>query len=311
LRAEVEQALETLQQGHPDRVERALALLQDTVFAFSMRVCGQRESAEDTMQETLLKAVRYLQRFDSPKALAVWLYKVAKNNCLMSRRQSKFAPARSLSLEELMPDRKELQRLQGGGDGTPEEALLQKETREQLQQAILKLPPPYRLVLVLHDMEGLSTNEVARVLGVRSGTVRVRLHRARLHIRNELAAPRGRARPRPKTAGRRPQHCKELFAELSEYLDGALDDRLCEELEKHMDGCQPCQAFLNSLKQTVEQCRHHCPARLSQREAARARKALLADLRRTLASARQGESPARPDIRSAGASRQPRRAEPA
>ncbi len=145
-----------------------------------MKVCGHRQNAEDTMQETLLKAVTYLQRFDSPKALAVWLYKVAKNNCLMSRRRSKFAPRQSLSLEELMPDREYLQRLQAGGDGTPEHALLQKETSEQLQQAILKLPPPYRLVLVLHDMEGLTSDEIARVLALREGTVRVRLHRARV-----------------------------------------------------------------------------------------------------------------------------------
>ncbi len=290
MRAEVEQALQTLQQGQPDGLERALALLQDTVFSFSMKVCGHRENAEDTMQETLLKAVPYLQRFDSPKALGVWLYKVAKNNCLMSRRRSKFAPRQSLSLEELMPDREQLQHLQAGGDGTPEHALLQKESRQQLQQAILKLPPPYRLVLVLHDMEGLTSDEIARVLALREGTVRVRLHRARVYVRNELTKTRGGFRPRKRKPTQRPRHCRELFAELSDYLDGALDDQLCEELEKHMDGCQPCQAFLQSLEQTIEQCRHHCPARLSRRAAARTRKAILADYRRTLGAAKAQKS---------------------
>ena len=78
-------------------MEEALALLQNTVFSFSMRVCGQREDAEDTMQEVLLKSVPHLPKFDSPKALVVWLYKVAKNRCLMSRRRSKFAPKQDLT----------------------------------------------------------------------------------------------------------------------------------------------------------------------------------------------------------------------
>jgi hypothetical protein len=63
-----------------------------------MQVCGQREDAEDTMQEVLLKALPYLLKFESPRALRVWLYKVAKNRCLMSRRKSKFAPKQDLSL---------------------------------------------------------------------------------------------------------------------------------------------------------------------------------------------------------------------
>ena len=106
MRSEIEQAVELLQQGGNDAAEQALALLQNTVFSFSMRVCGQREDAEDTMQEVLVKSVPQLAKFESPKALLVWLYKVAKTRCLMSRRRSKFAPKENLSLEDLMPDRR-------------------------------------------------------------------------------------------------------------------------------------------------------------------------------------------------------------
>src|SRR5512146_2048711 len=104
MRPEIEQAVALLQQKRPDALERALDLLQQTVFSFSMKVCGHREDAEDTMQDVLLKAVPYLPKFNSSKALVVWLYTVAKNRCLMSRRRSKFAPNETLSLEELMPD---------------------------------------------------------------------------------------------------------------------------------------------------------------------------------------------------------------
>ena len=68
MRSEVEEAIELLRRGDDAGIERALALLQNTVFSFSMRVCGHREDAEDTMQEVLLKSVSHLPRFDSPKA---------------------------------------------------------------------------------------------------------------------------------------------------------------------------------------------------------------------------------------------------
>jgi RNA polymerase sigma-70 factor (ECF subfamily) len=252
-----------LQRGDDQALEQALALLQNTVFSFSMKVCGQREDAEDTMQEVLVKSVPYLPKFESPKALVVWLYKVAKNRCLMSRRRSKFAPKQDLSLEELMPDRKELERL--GAEGiNPELFAIRSEQAGRLREAIQKLPPPYRIVLVLRDMEGLTDEEVAEITGLRPGTVRVRLHRARLFVRKELMKPRkrgGGTRVEPSAsravaaAEPRPARCKAMFAELSNYLDEQLDDSLCEELEKHLGGCDPCQAFLAGLEATIEECR--------------------------------------------------------
>ena len=83
-------------------------------------VYGQREDAEDTMQEVLLKSVPHLPKFDSPRALVVWLYKVAKNRCLMSRRRSNFAPQPDLFLAELVPDRKELEQLSTSDRINPE-----------------------------------------------------------------------------------------------------------------------------------------------------------------------------------------------
>src|SRR5579872_5536622 len=186
MRSEIEQAVVLLQQGGEDAAEQALALLQNTVFSFSMRVCGQREDAEDTMQEVLLKSVPHLPKFDSPKALVVWLYKVAKNRCLMSRRRSKFAPNRELSLEALMPDRRELEKLSSENGINPERFAIRSEEAGMLREAIQKLPAQYRIVLVLRDMEGLTDEDVAEITGLRPGTVRVRLHRARLFVRKEL-----------------------------------------------------------------------------------------------------------------------------
>jgi RNA polymerase sigma-70 factor (ECF subfamily) len=294
MRSEIEQAVQLLQRGDDAALEQALLLLQNTVFSFSMRVCGQREDAEDTMQEVLLKSVPHLPKFDSPKALVVWLYKVAKNRCLMTRRRSKFAPNPDLSLEELMPDRKELERLGTDGSINPEAFAIRSQEAGRLRDAIQRLPPQYRIVLVLRDMEGLTDEEVAEITGLRSGTVRVRLHRARLFVRKELMKGlklrSGRAAvaspvssQQPGNEQPRPARCKAMFAELSNYLDEQLDDSLCEELERHLNGCEPCKVFLSSLEATIKQCRK-LPAENPNREkATELRMKVLADYEQLVA----------------------------
>jgi len=284
MRAEVEQAIEALQKSQPGATEQALTLLQQTVFSFSMKVCGQREDAEDTTQETLLRAISQLASFSSSKALAVWLYKVAKTQCLMSRRKSKFAPRQHLSLEVLMPNPQGLERLTPPGLATPDRTLLRKEQAEQLHKAILKLPPDFRLILILYDMEELSTKEVARVTGLREGTVRVRLHRARVFLRNELAGAGRQPRRTTKSRSRRSGHCKQLFRELSDYLDGALDPSLCEEIERHLSDCKPCKIFLRSLERTVKQLRRQQLPALKNQSADKMRATLIAEYRSAIQS---------------------------
>jgi RNA polymerase sigma-70 factor (ECF subfamily) len=299
MRKEIEKAVELLRRGDDAGLEQALGLLQNTVFSFSMRVCGQREDAEDTMQEVLVKSMPYLPKFESPKALVVWLYKVAKNRCLMSRRKSKFAPKEELSLEELMPDRKELERLTAGESINPEMFAIRSEEAGRLRDAIQKLPPQYRIVLVMRDMEGLTDEEVAEITGLRAGTVRVRLHRARLFVRKELMKmwkPRRKAAGRERTAegaGARGPRCKAMFAELSEYLDERLDDSMCKEVEKHIDGCEPCKAFVASLEATIEEIRRAAGEAPARKVADRLRKRLLEEYGRAVESVgRQSSGPA-------------------
>lgn len=286
MRAEIEEAVQLLQRGDDASVEHALVLLQNTVFSFSMRVCGQREDAEDTMQEVLLKSVPQLPKFQNPKALLVWLYKVAKNRCLMTRRKSKFAPTQELSLDQLMPDRHELERLAADGRIDPEAFAIRSEEASRLRDAVQKLPPQYRIMLVLRDMEGLTDEEVAEITGVRSGTVRVRLHRARLFVRKELLRmwiPPGEKRAPAQTqsgAQLRPAGCKAMFAELSDYLDEQLDESLCEEIERHMSDCGPCQAFLATLEATIEQLRQPATDSALPENTSKLRNQLMQDYRR-------------------------------
>lgn len=188
MHSQVEEALRILKSGDRQDAERALETLQGVVYGFGMKVCGSHEDAEDTAQETLIRLARQLKEFPNARALAVWLYKVAKNQCLMSRRKSKFAPAQTLSLDDLMPKESDLLRAQTRSwQITPEEVVLNEELRHRLEAAILALPKHYRLVLILRDMEQLDTREVAEVMGVSEETTKMRLHRARVFVRNALA----------------------------------------------------------------------------------------------------------------------------
>jgi len=251
MRPEITKAVEMIRRGE---VEKALALLQSTVFSFSMKVCGHREDAEDTAQDVLLKSIRHLEKIAELKALAVWLYKVTRNRCWMSRRRSKFAPKHTLSLDDLMPDSEELQSFTTDRGSSPESQALSKQETKRVHEAVLRIPPQYRLILVLHDMEDLDTSEVAQITGLREGTVRVRLHRARLFVRRELAKP-STTKSGKRRRNHKPVECKRLFAGLSDYIDKRVDDLACEQIEKHLADCPPCVAFVNDLSRSVERCR--------------------------------------------------------
>jgi RNA polymerase sigma-70 factor (ECF subfamily) len=174
-----------------------------------------------------------------------------------------------LSLDELMPDESELGRLLRDAAESPESMLLHAEQHHLLHQAVLHIPVQLRLVLVLHDMEELTTDQVAQILDLQPGTVRVRLHRARLSVRKEMnrmleAAPshttdrepdRTKAKGKRTKGGQRPAECRELFSNLSEYLDGRVEPRSCEEMRGHIEACPACIAFLRNLRVAIDRCR--------------------------------------------------------
>jgi RNA polymerase sigma-70 factor (ECF subfamily) len=268
MRPELIEATRLLRSNDAESVSEAIGLLQNTVYAFSMKVCGHPEDAEDTMQEVLVRSLPHLAKISDPRALAVWLYTVTRNRCWRMRRKAVHAPKQTLSLDELMPDESELGLLLQDAGANPERQVLEGEQNHLLHQAILSVPPQYRIVLVLHDIEDLDTEQIAQVLDVLPGTVRVRLHRARLYVRKamaqlvertpvvELRDRRPRKRPHKKTdAARPPRECQEIFANLSEYLDGKVNVRTCEEMRQHIEACPACIAFIHDLRQAIDRCR--------------------------------------------------------
>ena len=266
MRPELTQAADLLRRNTPEALEEAVGLLQNTVYSFSMKVCGHPQDAEDTMQEVLFRSMPHLLKLQDPQALAVWLYTVTRNRCWRMRRKSAHAPKHTLSLDELMPDNAELERLLQDAAESPEGNLLHAEREHLLHQAVLRIPAPLRIVLVLHDMEELTTEQVAQILGLQPGTVRVRLHRARLWVRKEmnrtleaesaqLSKPEA-ARKKPRAnINRRPAECRDLFSNLSEYLDGRVEPMGCEQMSRHIEACPACVAFLRDLRVAIDRCR--------------------------------------------------------
>jgi RNA polymerase sigma-70 factor, ECF subfamily len=174
--------------GDERALERLLMSAQEVAYRFSHTVCGGPSDAEDVMQDALLKTFRYIRRIRDPRAFRTWLYRTVRNACLMKRRRKVDEPQRVLSLDELLPS------ADGGGAAidaaepgrNPEALAVNAALRRRLSTALHTLPPSYRAIVFLREMEGLSTREVAQVLKISEPNVKMRLHRARLILRKQL-----------------------------------------------------------------------------------------------------------------------------
>ncbi len=176
--------------GEPDAFDRFVEHFRAKVFHYSWLMCGQREDAEEVAQETLLKVFENFDHLREPERVRPWLFQIAKNACLMKRRKSVFAPARELSLDEFLPaldtDSGHVKLQIADWSQLPDRLLLQSEIRQVLDQAIRELPEIYRSVILLRDVEELSTLETAQILDVEQDAVKTRLHRARLAVRRKM-----------------------------------------------------------------------------------------------------------------------------
>jgi RNA polymerase sigma-70 factor, ECF subfamily len=176
--------------GKPEAFDRFVQHFRSKLFQYTFLMCGHREDAEEVAQEALLKVFENFDHLREPERVKPWLFRIARNACLMKRRKSVYAPSQELSLDDFLP------RVEAEG-GTrrldiadwsdlPEDRLLRSELRDVLSTAIQALPETYRAVVLLRDVEELSTEESAQILEVSADVIKTRLHRARLAIRQKL-----------------------------------------------------------------------------------------------------------------------------
>lgn len=179
-----------LLRGDPGAFERFVEHFRAKIFQYSWLTCGQREDAEEVAQETLLKVFENFSQLREPERVRAWVFRVAKNACLMKRRKSVFAPEQELSLDDFLPasTREGEHRHIEIADWSrlPEDEFLRSELHEVLHRAISELPDSYRSVVMLRDIEELSTEETAEILDLSTDVVKTRLHRGRLAIRQKM-----------------------------------------------------------------------------------------------------------------------------
>ncbi len=174
--------------GDDAAMERLLMRAQEVAYRFSLLVCGHPEDAEDVMQDALMKTYQYVSRIEDPEAFRTWLYKTVRNACLMKRRRRVDEPAHLVSIEQGgVDDDGEPQAVSVAAHGRPaDQQVMDGWIGERLRRALMALPPPYRAIVVMREIEGLSTREVATILRISEANVKTRLHRARVMMREQL-----------------------------------------------------------------------------------------------------------------------------
>jgi RNA polymerase sigma-70 factor, ECF subfamily len=179
--------IESINSGRHDLFPEIVKRYEGQLYNFGLRMCADTRDAEDMVQETFLNVFKYLKDFRFETKFKNWLYRIAASICIKKRRKSKFAPDRELSLEEFLPieDAPAPEETPNWAQ-VPLDQLLNEELAKMLRKAIVSLPEKYRVVVILRDLERFSTSETAQILNIGESNVKVRLHRARLYLRDRL-----------------------------------------------------------------------------------------------------------------------------
>ncbi len=193
------EAIEGAKQGDGECFELLYGLHKRRVYSLCLRMLGNVEAAEDLTQDAFLQLHRKIASFRGESAFSTWLHRITVNVVLMNLRK-KGLPV--VSLEEA------LEPIEEGGPqkdfGCKDQILAGSIDRLILERAIENLPPGYRIIFVLHDVEGYEHNEIAEMLGCSIGNSKSQLHKARTKLRDVLRVTRaenGRHKPpqKPKT----------------------------------------------------------------------------------------------------------------
>lgn len=230
--------LEAARRGDPEAIEQLLSRYEHQVYRFALRQCGDEQDARDTLQETMIAALRGLRDFRGEARLSTWLYQIARSFCIKHRRPGHtvrggvpLSEAGALASPEAPPDARTHAR----------------EIGAALAAAMSALPDSHREAVVLRDVEGLSAEEAAEVAGIEVAALKSRLHRGRLELRGHLAALLGDAEAAAP--------CPELAQELAAYVTADIDRSTCASIEDHLARCPRCAGACDALKRTVSLCR--------------------------------------------------------
>ena len=175
-----------LQQGDKDACRQLIDRYSNKSYGVALRLMKEPMEAEEVLQETFIAACNAVEEFEGRSSLGTWLYRIATNNSLMRLRSQ---PEGVVSLDpSIEPDMTLLPQQLNAWPEEPEQVALDQELRRVMEAAVEELSASLRAAFVLRDLQGLSTAEAAEALGISESAVKVRLHRARLELRETLAA---------------------------------------------------------------------------------------------------------------------------
>ena len=186
---ELEEALvQELQGGNLEAFDKIVELYQKKIYALSFNLTRNAMDAQDVTQEVLLTLFRKINTFQGKSAFSSWVYRITLNASYMKLRSKK--KDQSISLDDLLPTYNgagfQQEKIQDWSENT-ESLLFTNETKSVIQKAVDQLPEKEKVVFLLRDVEGLSTEKVSEILELTIPAVKSRLHRARLFLRKKLS----------------------------------------------------------------------------------------------------------------------------
>ena len=186
---EIEEALvKDFQAGNLDAYDKIVELYQKRIYALSFNLMRNQMDAQDVAQEVLLTLFKKIHTFQGKSAFSSWVYRITLNSSYMKLRSKKKEP--KISIDDLLPSFNstgfQQEKIQDWSENT-ESLLFTNETREIINKAVGLLPEKEKVVFLLRDVEGLSTEKVSEVLDLTIPAVKSRLHRARLFLRKKLS----------------------------------------------------------------------------------------------------------------------------
>ena len=186
---EIEEALvKDFQAGNLDAYDKIVELYQKRIYALSFNLMRNQMDAQDVAQEVLITLFKKIHTFQGKSAFSSWVYRITLNSSYMKLRSKKKEP--KISIDELLPSFNstgfQQEKIQDWSENT-ESLLFTNETREIIIKAVGLLPEKEKVVFLLRDVEGLSTEKVSEVLDLTIPAVKSRLHRARLFLRKKLS----------------------------------------------------------------------------------------------------------------------------
>jgi RNA polymerase sigma-70 factor (ECF subfamily) len=230
-----------------EAVKRLVAEHGGQLFGLAKRFCGSADEAEDLVQEVYLQAFKHWDSFRHDASEKTWLYTIAAHACQRMHRKRAGEPEKIESLDKLLPFDDPLIAVIPSELGDQLQKQVEADARERIENAIATLPDDFRIPLILKEIVGFSVRETASILGLEEGTVRSRLHRARLKLRAAV----DKAIPRTSEPASPPAYPEQTCLDLLNAKQEALDRGVPFDANII---CQRCQSVFASLDLTQNIC---------------------------------------------------------